>query len=43
MPPGAPELAVGRRLQADRLLAGDDLADLRILDAAQRSAEISPA
>ena len=36
MPPGAPELAVGGRLQADRLLAGDDLADLRILDAAQR-------
>ena len=34
MPPGTPELAIGRRLQADRLLARDDLADLRILDPA---------
>ena len=32
VPPRAPELAIGYRLQADRLLPGDELADLGILD-----------
>src|SRR5260370_19775831 len=31
VPPGATELAIGHRLQADRLLPGDELADLGIL------------
>jgi hypothetical protein len=29
MPPGAAEFAIGRKLEADLLLLGDDLADLR--------------
>ena len=35
MPPGAPELAIGRGSEADLLLAGDDLADFPVLDLAQ--------
>ena len=35
VPPRAPELAVGHRLQADRFLPGHELADLGILDRLQ--------
>jgi hypothetical protein len=35
VPGGAPELAVGRAAQADRLLVGDPLADGVVLDCAQ--------
>ncbi len=37
MPPGATKLAVGRELEADRLLLADDLLDLAILDRGKRS------
>ena len=36
MPPGAAELAVGHRLQPDRLLLRDDVADQPVLDGAKR-------
>ena len=35
MPPGPAVLAVGDRLEADRLLLGDDLPDLGVLDRRQ--------
>jgi hypothetical protein len=35
VPRGAPELSVGRRLQTDVVLHGDDIADRRVLDLAQ--------